>query len=171
MFYTDMYLQCEISENELTCTSKFIKLMTADHEGRTQACRGHTCVAAVDFISAPYSTDRRHLFEGTDKPETFFRTAVRNFLVYNMLINLDINESRSSAGIDDNARDKHETLQRRGLLYLLMHDAYSDALVLHDVSADDPYARHLRVTHPHEFDKLVRALAHTRRTFAPRQPA
>lgn len=70
---------------------RIVEFMTTDDEGKTEKrCRSQKS-SAVDFVSAPFIVSKMHLFEGADDETTFFRNALRNFLVHNILINLDIN--------------------------------------------------------------------------------
>ncbi|XP_070552213.1 anoctamin-7-like [Ptychodera flava] len=103
-----------IQENEQSgCLSKCEKYFVTDNE--------------QDYVSAPYETAKRHVFKGFEDPETFFRPALRSYLVNHILINMDISE-----GNDEKDEDH---LRKKGLPFLLMKKAYTDGFILHDESA------------------------------------
>ncbi|EDV20574.1 uncharacterized protein TRIADDRAFT_60984 [Trichoplax adhaerens] len=76
----------------------------------------------VDYVSAPFVWNKRQAFEGVEKSRSFFRNSVRSLLVHNILINTDIRQGA----------DTEDKINCRGLLYLIMQKAYSDAFVLHN---------------------------------------
>nr|XP_006816508.1 PREDICTED: anoctamin-4-like [Saccoglossus kowalevskii] len=106
-----------------------------------------------DYVSASYETAKRHVFKGFEDPETFFRPALRSYLVNHMLINLDITENTDEKDED--------TLRRKGLPYLLMKEAYTDAFILHDESPYEYYKRKKdageEVPTKEEFEKHAKA--------------
>ena len=112
---------------------------------------------SVDFISAPFICAKRHLFKDGDNPALLFRSALRIYLVYNILINLNINDRLREAQMEHgtNSSSAPVELRRLGLLYLRMKRAYTDAFVVHDESVGEPYIKQLRTDHPELYDKIV----------------
>ena len=52
----------------------------------------------IDFVSAPYETDKPNLFEGSEDHQTFFRTATRFVAVlYGYIFQIGIFRIRSSS--------------------------------------------------------------------------
>lgn len=109
---------------------------------------------AVDFVCAPFEVDKEYLYAGNENKDTFFRTSTRGLLVHHILINIDIHNELRLRPADD--PDDEDGLRRRGLLYLLMKGAYSDAFVLHDPSVGDPFFRKLKEKSPEEYELAVR---------------
>ncbi|XP_077983931.1 anoctamin-4-like isoform X2 [Glandiceps talaboti] len=94
-----------------------------------------------DYVSAPYETGKRHVFKGFEDPETFFRPALRSYLVNHILINMDISEKDDKADDDADKDEKFDTLRKKGLPFMLMKKAYTDAMILHDESPYEKYKR------------------------------
>uniref|UniRef100_A0A914V0A2 Anoctamin n=1 Tax=Plectus sambesii TaxID=2011161 RepID=A0A914V0A2_9BILA len=133
---------CELEPKEPTCCITLSKLLVTDDQ--------------VDFVSAPFEVDKWHLYAGSEDPKTFFRTSSRNLLVHHILINIDIhNELRLHPDEDP---DDEDGLRRRGLLYLLMKEAYTDAFVLHEQSVDEPYYEKLKEKSPEEYESVVNSI-------------
>ncbi|XP_038674776.1 anoctamin-7-like isoform X2 [Scyliorhinus canicula] len=82
----------------------------------------------VNFISAHYEHNKRHLFRGIENQATFFRPAIRSLLVHYILTNIAI-EIRN-----DDAEATRKVLGKvPALPYLLMKKAFKSAFILHDL--------------------------------------
>ncbi|XP_060682951.1 anoctamin-7-like [Hemiscyllium ocellatum] len=83
----------------------------------------------VNFISAHYEHNKRHLFRGCENEETFFRPALRSLIVHYILTNIPIDIKAADAGV--------VTRKVRGkipaLPYLVMKKAFKAAFILHDL--------------------------------------
>ncbi|XP_043547893.1 anoctamin-7-like [Chiloscyllium plagiosum] len=83
----------------------------------------------VNFISAHYEHNKRHLFRGCENEETFFRPAMRSLIVHYILTNIPIDIKAADAGV--------VTRKVRGkvpaLPYLVMKKAFKSAFILHDL--------------------------------------
>ncbi|XP_067841513.1 anoctamin-7-like [Heptranchias perlo] len=78
----------------------------------------------VNFISAHYEHNKRHMFQGIENEETFFRPALRSLIVHYILTNIPIH-----VGNED---EKAATQKISALPYLLMKKAFKSSFVLHD---------------------------------------
>ncbi|CAG5134636.1 unnamed protein product [Candidula unifasciata] len=131
----------------------------------------------ADFVSGPFCVDKIDKFEHHEDPTNFFRPAIRSLLVNHILINLDIRSMKEvqedMTDSDDNNEDhlcccpdlfsssqksketlsdldqKNSTasLKKKGLPYLLLKGAYSDAFVLHDDSEKSQQKEDVYLTH------------------------
>lgn len=87
----------------------------------------------VDFVTAPFEMDKMYVFKGFENPDTFFRSALRYYLINHMLINIDITDPNDKdTYVDD------DPMAKKGLPYLIMKHAFKDQFVLHDEAATDP---------------------------------
>ncbi|XP_072332968.1 anoctamin-7-like isoform X2 [Scyliorhinus torazame] len=83
----------------------------------------------VNFISAHYEHNKRHLFRGIENQATFFRPAIRSLLVHYILTNIPI-----EVGHDDAEAATRKVLGKvPALPYLLMKKAFKSAFILHDL--------------------------------------
>jgi hypothetical protein len=86
-----------------------------------------------DYVSAQFRVDKLHLYKDGDNADLFFRPSVRSLLTYMILINID------QIGKQSDSYLKKSSVQSMGLLYMLHHGYYDDALTLHDVAhSHDP---------------------------------
>ncbi|XP_048453821.1 anoctamin-7-like [Rhincodon typus] len=83
----------------------------------------------VNFISAHYEHNKRHLFRGFENEETFFRPALRSLIVHYILTNIPIDVKTADV--------EAATCKVRGkvpaLPYLVMKKAFKSAFILHDL--------------------------------------
>lgn len=88
-----------------------------------------------DYISTQFIMNKINKFFGDENPNTFFRPAVRSFLVYHILINLDINTLDDDLKPKIKAEDESDMPEvKKGLPYMLMKNNYVDSYVLHEKS-------------------------------------
>ncbi|XP_033099885.1 anoctamin-7-like isoform X2 [Anneissia japonica] len=80
----------------------------------------------IDFVSAPFTIDKRDAFEGIDNPDTFFRPATRAVLVESLLLNVDC--------VTDKKPKDRDSMRRQGLPFMIMKGAYCDAFIFHEES-------------------------------------
>lgn len=77
----------------------------------------------VDYISAPFERQYAHLFKDYDKPEIFFRSALRQLLTFEILSQIDIAEAESATKLSDAEGSQVEddiAENRIGLEWLVM---------------------------------------------------
>ncbi|XP_038055493.1 anoctamin-4-like isoform X2 [Patiria miniata] len=108
----------------------------------------------VDFISAPFVVQKRAVFKGIDKPDTFFSPALRSLLVHNILINIDVREK------GDKDSDFRDSMRRKGLPFMLMKKVYTDRFIMHEES---PY----ELEEDDETREIQRTLSRERGDFDP----
>ncbi|KAL3880795.1 hypothetical protein ACJMK2_033006 [Sinanodonta woodiana] len=102
-----------------------------------------------DYESAPFTIEYINLFQNFEKPDKFFRPAIRSLLVNHMLINMDLKnifpeykfEPRDidgCCGRKGNNTIEETVLQKIGFPYMKMKGAYQDSFVLHEASVKTP---------------------------------
>ncbi|CAJ0942649.1 unnamed protein product, partial [Mesorhabditis belari] len=114
----------------------------------------------VGFVSAPYNRKYAQHFENFDDHTKFFSSAQRSLLTHQILKEIDISKQLDGFGAEEkhHKRSKEENnslsftetilgekpLTRKGLLYLLMNEAYEDSFMLHEPSEEEPYFREMK---------------------------
>ncbi|XP_067933068.1 anoctamin-7-like [Watersipora subatra] len=96
----------------------------------------------VDYVSAPFTQQKLHLFKNSEHKDLFFRSSLRSLLTEHILKNLDMRKlSKVPQFYYDHSNEdddpKNSVLSKKGLPYLLMKGIYTDSFILHDESEDN----------------------------------
>ncbi|XP_062910977.1 anoctamin-7-like [Mobula hypostoma] len=83
----------------------------------------------VNYISAHYEHEKRHLFKGIENEETFFRPALRSLIVHYILTNIPIETGHENV----EANKQKFSTNIPALPYLLLKKAFKSSFVLHDI--------------------------------------
>ncbi|XP_069747516.1 anoctamin-7-like [Narcine bancroftii] len=81
----------------------------------------------VNYVSAHYEHEKRHLFRGIENEESFFRPALRSLIVHYILTNISI-----EIGVENMEAKQKFSRKLPALPYLLLKKAFSSSFALHD---------------------------------------
>ncbi|CAB3401722.1 unnamed protein product [Caenorhabditis bovis] len=104
----------------------------------------------VRFVNAPFQRKNGHLFANYTNERQFLTPAQKGFLTHQILARIDVSRDVEANRVDGDANSSAASLiadaplRRKGLNWLLMQDAYTDAFVLHAPSTEEPYFREMK---------------------------